>query len=47
MKLNRTATRDFRRQEFKLLIAKEEDKIKEMKETNIIHAMSYEKCLTL
>ena len=43
MKSNRTVTRDLRRQEFKLLIAKEEEKIKEMKETNRLLAMLYEK----
>ena len=43
MKSNRTVARDLRRQKSKLLIAKEEEKIKKMKETNRLLAMFYEK----
>ena len=47
MKSNRTVARDLRRQEFKLLIAKEEEKIKKMKETNRLLVMFYEVFLTI
>ena len=43
MKSNRTVTRDLRRQEFKLLFAKEEEKIKAANELNRLVAMFYEK----